>query len=76
MAKYNGWANRDTWLVGLWLNNHESNYRFMRANKKKLMKMKKPQLIRTLKGRCHFGDKIDWTQVRITEIKRDVISTA
>lgn len=24
---FNGWANRETWLVNLWLNNEESTYR-------------------------------------------------
>ena len=23
---FNGWANRETWLVNLWLNNEESTY--------------------------------------------------
>jgi hypothetical protein len=25
-AKYNGWTNRETWLVNLWLNNDISYY--------------------------------------------------
>lgn len=24
--KYNGWKNRDTWLVALWLNNNKTAY--------------------------------------------------
>lgn len=71
---YQGWANRDTWLVGLWINNDRGNYEFVRRNKKALLKMKRTRLLTTLKRNCKFGDKVDWSNVRVTEIKRDVIS--
>ena len=29
ISTYNGWSNRETWLVNLWLNNSEDNYRII-----------------------------------------------
>ena len=26
---YNGWTNRETWLVSLWLNNDQDNYKVL-----------------------------------------------
>jgi hypothetical protein len=31
MTEYNGWPNRATWNVTLWLGNHEQTYRVMLA---------------------------------------------
>lgn len=36
MAKYNGWANYETWAVNLWLENEESSYRYWRARAKEV----------------------------------------
>ena len=67
--RYNGWANRDTWLVALHLDNVKSNYDFYRRNKKFLLKMNKSVFIRALKRNCKFTDKINWNNVRATEIR-------
>ena len=29
IQQYNGWKNRETWLVNTWLNNDEISYRFL-----------------------------------------------
>ena len=29
LQQYNGWKNRETWLVNTWLNNDEISYRFL-----------------------------------------------
>ena len=72
MPKYNGYANRDTWLVALWLDNDRNNYFKMKRNKKSLLAMKKPKLIATLKRNFKFGDKINWKNVRTGEIKQNI----
>jgi hypothetical protein len=28
-VSYNGWTNRETWLVSLWLNNDQDNYKVL-----------------------------------------------
>ena len=38
-TRYNGWSNRETWIVVLWLDNTESNYRWMVDNKKRLLEL-------------------------------------
>lgn len=31
VEQYNGWKNRETWLVNSWLNNDEISYRYLMA---------------------------------------------
>ena len=66
--RYNGWANRDTWLVALWLNNDYGNYQNWWSKRKSLAKLPKAQLVAYLRN-LHYGDKIVWKNVNITEIK-------
>lgn len=71
---YNGWSNRDTWLVMLWLENDESNYKRicnMRAGigtNRSLSELTCCELQNKLR-RFHYGDKIDWHNVNMYEIK-------
>lgn len=68
--RYNGWANRDTWLVALWINNDQKNYNFVSSNKKRLLALDKVNFILALKRSLKIGDKVNWGKVNITEIKK------
>lgn len=77
MEKYNGWTNRDTWLVMLWINNDIENYmavihKIKGIGTNKLFKdLKCCEIMEWLK-RLHYGDAINWHNVNIEEI-RDAI---
>ena len=72
--RYNGYANYDTWLVALWLNNDEENYRRMRhmvngvGTGKDLNMLTDLELFDKLRT-YHYGDKIDWHNVDLDEIR-------
>lgn len=74
---YNGWTNRDTWLVGLWLDNDETNYRnainFVDGvgRSKKLDDYTDLELWEKLQDSRLFkyGDEINWDNVKISEIR-------
>lgn len=67
---YNGYPNRDTWVVALWLNNDAGNYRKMINNKKQLLAMPKDKLLRTLRQSFKIGDPVNWKNVKVTPIKQ------
>ena len=68
--KFNGWANRDTWVLALWISNDKRNYDFVGRNKAKLLKLDKINLILALKRNLKIGDRFNWAKVNITEIKK------
>jgi hypothetical protein len=70
-VKYNGWANRDTWLVALWLNNSENNYNTVKAYYNLLAGADSVMLRNTFEsGIWIFGDEINFSKVNYKEIAR------
>lgn len=71
---YNGWSNRDTWLVALWLNNDYNNYMGVKnlikgvGTGKTINDYNDLKLYDRLK-RFHYGDSINWNNVNIKEIR-------
>jgi hypothetical protein len=72
MEKYNGYFNRDTWLVALWLNNEEKNYRRMLKEKDELLELSIRDFAFVLSVYNYGGDKIDFEKVNWEEIHKVV----
>ena len=72
--KYNGWANYDTWLVMLWLDNDYENYKRKIkmvngvGSGKDITMLTDLELFDKLRM-FHYGDKINWHNVDIDEIR-------
>ena len=68
---YNGWCNRDTWLVMLWLNNYYENYEGITRiinNTHDLKDLSDLELYDILKD-FYYGDKINFTRVDLDEVR-------
>ena len=71
---YNGWCNKDTWLVMLWLNNDQNNYEGITRivnNTHELKDLSDLELFGLLKD-FNYGtdtDKIDFNRVDLDEVR-------
>lgn len=64
----NGWKNRDTWLVVVWLDNDRKNYDLLKRNVDSLLKASDSTLKTKLKA-FKYGDAINWSNVDLKEIR-------
>lgn len=71
-TKYNGWKNRDTWLVVLWLDNEELAYESMRQIKERTYQ-DTFNLINDLLKRNLIKDKIELKNVNWSEVIKNVL---
>jgi len=71
--EYNGWTNRDTWLVALWIENDAYNYNWVKQNASALLKKNKTQLLISLNVYLKIEDNVNWSKVNVSEIKNMVI---
>lgn len=72
MEKYNGWKNRDTWLVALWIDNERTNYNTLTRNKEHFLKYTDEAFRKSLEHLNYGGDSVDFSKVDLNEI-REVI---
>lgn len=69
---YNGWCNRDTWLVMLWLNNDQNNYEGITRivnNTHELKDLSDLELYGILKDFNYGSDKINFNRVDLDEVR-------
>ena len=71
----NGWKNVDTWLVMLWLENDEENYKKIDRivkNTDNLEDLTDNELYMELKD-FHYGDEVDFSEVDLNEIRTALV---
>lgn len=76
--KYNGWTNRDTWLVKLWLDNDRDNntaldHKVRGIGTNKLFKDLNCCETMGWLRRLHYGDEINWHNVNIEELREAIL---
>jgi hypothetical protein len=68
---YEGWSNRETWNIALWLNNTEGDYRYcMELAEKHKTKTALGKALKENYGQVGFGDtpasrmnRVHWSEV-------------
>ena len=71
----NGWKNVDTWLVMLWLENDEGNYKKIDRivkNTDNLEDLTDNELYMELRD-FHYGDEVDFSEVDLDEIRTALV---
>ena len=71
----NGWKNVDTWLIMLWLENDEENYKRIDRivkNTDNLEDLTDNELYMELKD-FHYGDEVDFSEVDLNEIRTALV---
>lgn len=71
----NGWKNVDTWLVMLWLENDEGNYKKIDRivkNTNNLEDITDNELYMELQD-FHYGDEVDFSEVDLGEIRTALV---
>lgn len=72
--RYNGWANRDTWLVvSSVIFECEYNYAWVKRHAHTLLSMHKKLFIKTLASNLHITQSINWQKVNMSELKTELI---
>lgn len=70
-TEYNGWSNRETWLVNLWLGNDMSSYDFLQQIcKKRCETWKKAEELE-----AHFQDELE-EMFDVPSFWSDILSTS
>lgn len=68
MNGFNGWTNRDTWLVALWIDNDRTNYETVAKNREHFLNYTDEALRKSLQH-LNYGDKIDFSKVDVNDIR-------